>query len=110
MGKENVTAVDWLGNEIVGRIAKRGPHDIIIIQTQGEILLDIINQAKSKEAEQRLKDFNAGAIEERKRSKSDEMLGFINRISGEMLRNDFVLDEKWYEQAKQLIKEATELK
>lgn len=39
-----------------------------------------------------------------------KMLDFINRISGEMLRNDFVLDEKWYEQAQQLIKEATELK
>lgn len=42
-------------------------------------------------------------------SKAPEMLDFINRISGEMLRNDFVLDEKWYEQAQQLIKEATEL-
>ena len=39
----------------------------------------------------------------------DEMLDFINRISGEMLRNDFVLDDKWYEQAKQLIKEATQI-
>jgi hypothetical protein len=56
-----------------------------------------------------------GKIEEGKAnalliSKAPEMLDFINRISGEMLRNDFVLDEKWYEQAKQLIKEATELK
>lgn len=42
-------------------------------------------------------------------SKASQMLDFIQRISGEMLRNDFVLDEKWYEQAKQLIKEATEL-
>jgi hypothetical protein len=42
-------------------------------------------------------------------SKSPEMLDFINRISGEMLRNDFVLDEKWYEQANKLIKEATEI-
>lgn len=42
-------------------------------------------------------------------SKSPEMLDFINRISGEMLRNDFVLEEKWYEQAQQLIKEATEI-
>jgi hypothetical protein len=42
-------------------------------------------------------------------SKSIEMLDFINRISGEMLRNDFVLDEKWYEQANKLIKEATEI-
>jgi hypothetical protein len=37
------------------------------------------------------------------------LLDFINRISGEMLRNDFVLDEKWYEQAKKIIKEATEI-
>jgi hypothetical protein len=36
-------------------------------------------------------------------------LDFINRISAEMLRNDFVLDEKWYVQAEQLIKEATEI-
>lgn len=36
-----------------------------------------------------------------------EMLYFINRISAEMLRNDFVLDEKWYEQAQQIIKKAT---
>lgn len=42
-------------------------------------------------------------------SKAPEMLDFINRISGEMLRNDFILDEKWYEQARQLIKESTEL-
>ena len=42
-------------------------------------------------------------------SKAPEMLDFINRMSGEMLRSDFVLNEKWYEQARQLIKEATEL-
>jgi hypothetical protein len=42
-------------------------------------------------------------------SKSLKMLDFINRISAEMLRNDFVLDEKWYVQAEQLIKEATEI-
>jgi hypothetical protein len=42
-------------------------------------------------------------------SKAPKMLDFINRISGEMLRNDFVLDEKWYVQAEQLIKEATEI-
>jgi hypothetical protein len=42
-------------------------------------------------------------------SKAPEMLDFINRISSEMLRNDFVLDEKWYEQANKLIKEATEI-
>jgi hypothetical protein len=48
-------------------------------------------------------------IESQKQQKYDEMLDFINRVSGEMLRNDFVLDEKWYEQARQLIKEAKEL-
>lgn len=37
------------------------------------------------------------------------LVDFINRISGEMLRNDCVLDEKWYEQAQQLIKSATQL-
>ena len=42
-------------------------------------------------------------------SKAPEMLDFINRISAEMLRNDFVLDEKWYVQANKLIKEATEI-
>ncbi len=42
-------------------------------------------------------------------SKAPEMLDFINRISGEMLRNDFVLDERWHEQARQLIQEATEI-
>lgn len=40
---------------------------------------------------------------------NSELLDFINRISGEMLRNDFVLDEKWYEQSQQLIKSATQL-
>ena len=35
-----------------------------------------------------------------------EMFDFINRISGEMLRNDFVLDDKWYDQAIELIKKA----
>jgi hypothetical protein len=43
-------------------------------------------------------------------SKSPELLDFIRRISGEMLRNDFVLSEKWYEQAMQLVKESTEIK
>ncbi len=37
-----------------------------------------------------------------------ELLDFLNRLSGEMLRNDFVLDEKWYDQAQQLIKSATQ--
>jgi hypothetical protein len=48
-------------------------------------------------------------MESQKQQKYDEMVDFINRVSGEMLRNDFVLDEKWYEQARQLIKEAKEL-
>jgi hypothetical protein len=48
-------------------------------------------------------------MESQKQEKYDEMVDFINRVSGEMLRNDFVLDEKWYEQARQLIKEAKEL-
>lgn len=42
-------------------------------------------------------------------SKAPALLDFVNRISGEMLRNDFVLDEMWYDQAKELIKQATEL-
>ena len=42
-------------------------------------------------------------------SKAPEMLDFINRISGEMLRNDFVLEERWYEQARKLIQEATKI-
>lgn len=36
-------------------------------------------------------------------AKSPELLDFITRICGEMLRNDFVLSERWYEQAQQLI-------
>jgi hypothetical protein len=106
MEKENVTAVDWLGNEIVGRIAKRGSHDIITIQTQGEILLDIITQAKALEAEQRLKDFNAGAVEERKRSKSDEMLEMLKECKEALSRIGHGIIEA---KIKQLIKEATEL-
>lgn len=37
-----------------------------------------------------------------------ELLDYINRLCGEMLRNDFVLDEKWYMQGVELIKKATE--
>ena len=40
-------------------------------------------------------------------SHAPEMLDFINRISGEMLRNDFVLNDEWYDQAKDLITRAT---
>ena len=39
-------------------------------------------------------------------AKSPELLDFITRICGEMLRNDFVLSERWYEQAQQLIKQS----
>lgn len=42
-------------------------------------------------------------------SNAPEMLDFINRISGEMLMNNFVLDERWYDQARELIKSATEI-
>lgn len=43
------------------------------------------------------------------RSKNESLLIFINGISGEMLRNDFVLSEAWYDQAQQLIKSATQI-
>jgi len=33
------TAVEWLGNEITNRITRRNPHDTIIIQTLGEVLI-----------------------------------------------------------------------
>ena len=46
------TAVEWLGNEITNRITRRNPHDTIIIQTQGEILIELIEQAKEMEKEQ----------------------------------------------------------
>ena len=46
------TAVEWLGNEITSRITRRNPHDTIIIQTQGEILIELIEQAKAMEKEQ----------------------------------------------------------
>ena len=47
-----MTAVEWLGNEITNRITRRNPHDTIIIQTQGEILIELIEQAKEMEKEQ----------------------------------------------------------
>lgn len=40
-------------------------------------------------------------------SHAHEMLDFINRISGETLRNDFVLSEEWYERAVELIEKST---
>lgn len=54
------TAVEWLGNEITNRIVKRNPHDTIIIQTQGEILIELIEQAKAMEKEQIMEAFNKG--------------------------------------------------
>lgn len=47
------TAVEWLGIEITKRITRRNPHDTIIIQTQGEILIELLEQAKEMESEQR---------------------------------------------------------
>lgn len=35
-----------------------------------------------------------------------EMLGLLNRISGELLRTDFVLSEKWYDIITETIKKA----
>ena len=46
------TAVEWLGNEITNRITRRNPHDTIIIQTLGEVLIELIEQAKEMEKEQ----------------------------------------------------------
>ena len=46
---------------------------------------------------------------EKLKSSNEKLLDFITRISGEMLRNDFVLNEAWYDQAKQLIKSATQI-
>lgn len=40
-------------------------------------------------------------------SKAPELLDLLNRISGEILRSDFVLDEKWYDKIQKLINEAT---
>jgi hypothetical protein len=49
------TAVEWFANEIKSRITKRNPHDTIIIQTQGEILIELIEQAKEMERERKQK-------------------------------------------------------
>lgn len=35
-----------------------------------------------------------------------EMLDLLNRISGELLRSDFVLSEKWYDKIAETIKKA----
>jgi hypothetical protein len=52
------TAVEWLGNEITNRITRRNPHDTIIIQTLGEVLIELIEQAKEMEKEQIIKAHN----------------------------------------------------
>jgi hypothetical protein len=46
------TAVEWLENEITNRITRRNPHDSIIIQTQGETLIELLEQAKEMEKQQ----------------------------------------------------------
>ena len=46
------SAVEWLGNEITNRITRRNPHDTIIIQTLGEVLIELIEQAKEMEKQQ----------------------------------------------------------
>ena len=96
MEKENVTAVYWLAYEL----------DLTLC----DFTKRKIKEAQEMEAEQRLKDFNAGAQEERKRSKSDEMLEML-----EIFESYFVgkqIDEYEYQlklDLKQLIKEATEI-
>jgi hypothetical protein len=54
------TAVEWLGNEITNRITRRNPHDTIIIQTLGEVLIELIEQAKEMEKEQILQSYEHG--------------------------------------------------
>ena len=56
------TAVDWLGNEITNRITRRNPHDTIIIQTLGETLIELIEQAKEMEYKQMI-EFGAKCIQ-----------------------------------------------
>jgi hypothetical protein len=51
------TTVEWLEEEITNRITRRNPHDSIIIQTQGETLIELFEQAKEMEKEQELKEW-----------------------------------------------------
>lgn len=60
MSDKKQTAVEWLGNEITSRITRRNPHDTIIIQTQGEILIELIEQAKEMEKEQNHSEYMRG--------------------------------------------------
>jgi hypothetical protein len=46
------TAIEWLENEITNRITRRNPYDTIIIQTLGDTLIKLINQAKQIEIQQ----------------------------------------------------------
>jgi hypothetical protein len=54
------TAVQWLEEEITNRIVRRNPHDTIVIQTQGEVLIDLFNQAKEIERQQITEAFDKG--------------------------------------------------
>lgn len=55
-----MTAVEWLGNEITSRITRRNPHDTIVIQTQGEIIIELIEQAKEMELEKLQQSYEKG--------------------------------------------------
>ena len=57
---KKVTAVEWLGNEITNRITRRNPHDTIIIQTLGESLIELIEQAKEMEKQQIIDSYENG--------------------------------------------------
>jgi len=57
------TAVEWLGHEITNRITRRNPHDTIIIQTLGEVLIELIEQAKEMEQKQLFLASNISAKE-----------------------------------------------
>jgi len=64
MSDKQMTAVEWLGNEITNRITRINPHDTIIIQTQGEILIEIIERSKEMEKRQIMDAFNDGINDE----------------------------------------------
>lgn len=75
---------------------------------------EFFNSGENKNIDQCFKNFAKdgfldGYNQALEDSKAPALLDFINRISGEMLRNDFALDEKWYDQAQELIKQVTEL-
>jgi hypothetical protein len=53
-----------LENEITNRITRRNPHDSIIIQTQGETLIELLEQAKEMEKQQIIDAFKRGTINE----------------------------------------------